>query len=378
MDKVHHVVFHDDIDGIISAAIYLHDQVREDTYRLYPVPSTSRGEKFESMVKAMRLKPESDFLVILDYENHKKSNLWVDHHWSKIMGDEPVINSKIIYNPGIASTARLMHQSLNPNSIIPKSYSYKFLDMVDIIDRADYNTVKQIFNDTHPLMVLRAYIERSFHSEMMFCRIVEMISATHFDFRRALYQLRINKRVISELQKDIERTKKAMVISGNFSVIRQNRPGRYPRYAEFYINPKVKYSVRLSTIPQNKIYFQVGYNKWHDKPNEVDIGRLLSNMKFLIKGGGHYSVGGGIVSENNVERFLDDLCINLNDGESSMTDEMEKVGVDKENDPIESKAESMVKTGGAKNIDEAREKAAGSAEEKTTEQVEKKEGEDAK
>ena len=239
-------------------------------------------------------------------------------------------------------------------------------------DLADYNTVKQIFNDTHPLMVLRAYVERSFHSEMMFCRIVEMISATHFDFRRALYQLRINKRVIFELQKDIERTKKAMVISGNFSVIRQSRPGKYPRYAEFYIEPKVKYSVRLSTIPQNKIYFQIGYNKWHDKQNEVDIGRLLSNIKYLIKGGGHYSVGGGIVFEKDTEELLDDLCINLNDGESSMTDEMEKVGVDKECDPVESQAQSMVKTGESKDINDAREKAAESAEVKPAESKEVK------
>ena len=362
MGKVHHIVFHDDIDGIISAAIYLHDSVDTDVYRLYPVSSTSRGEKLESMVKAMRLKSDTDFLVILDYENHKRSDLWIDHHWSKIMGDEPVINSKIIYDPNIASAASLVKKYLKKRLNTPE-YSDGFLQMVDTIDKAGYDTVKQIFNDTHPLMVLRAYIERSFHSDMMFCRIVEMISSTNFDFRRALYQLKISRRVIYDLQKDVEKTKRAMLVSQNLSVIRQSRPGKYPRYAEFYINPDIKYSVRLSTIPQNRIYFQVGYNKWHEKPNEVDIGKMLSSINYLLKGGGHYSVGCGIVSQEKAETLLDDLCINLNDGESSMSDEMEKVGVDKECDPIESKAESMVKTGDAKNIDDARKKAAESAEE---------------
>lgn len=360
MNKVHHVVFHDDIDGIICAAIYLHDQVVDDTYRLYPVSSTSRGERFDSMVKNMKLKPESDFLVILDYENHVKSGLWIDHHWSKAMGDRPVINSKIIYDSNAPSAARLLYENLKPKSTY--GFSDKFLDMVDIIDRCGYSTINQVFNDTHPLMVLRAYIERTFHSEMMFCRVVEMLSRTHFDFKRSLYQLKLSRKIIGELKKDVEKTKRSMVISGNMSIIRQSRPGKFPRYAEFYINQGTKYSVRLSTVPQNKIYFQIGYNKWHNQPNEVDIGRMLSNTKYLIKGGGHYSVGGGIVNEKDVERFLDDLCINLNDGESSMEDEMEKVGVDKECDSIESKAESMVKTGESKNIDEAREKAVESTE----------------
>ena len=372
MDKAHHIVFHDDIDGIISAAIYLHNNVGDDTYRLYPVASTSRGEKFEAMVKAMWLKPESDFLVILDYENHRDSSLWIDHHWSKVIGDEPVINSKIIYNPTATSAARLISKHLKANPNV-QEYSETFLDMVDVIDHSDYKTINQIFSDTHPLMLLRAYIERSFHSDMMFCRIVEMIANTHFNFRKALYQLRLSKRIIFDLQKDVERTRKAMVVSGSMSIIRQSRPGKYPRYAEFYINPKVKYSVRLSTISQDKIYFQVGHNKWHEESNEVDIGRLLSSISYLLNGGGHYSVGGGIVLNKDTETLLDDLCINLNDGESSMSDEMEKVGVDKENDPIESKAESMVKTGESKNIDEARKKAAESADEKEEEVDAKKE-----
>jgi len=358
MDKVHHIVFHDNIDGIISAAMYLNSIVVNDTYRLYPMSSIGKKEKFELIIKSMKLKP-IDFLVILNYENHRESSLWIDHHWSKEIGNDPVINSKVIYDPHASSTARLLNEYLKPISII---YSNSFLDMVDTINKSNYKSLKQIFNDTHPLMVLRAYIEKSFRSEMMFCRIVEMLSSTNFNFKKALYQLKLNRRIIFELQKDVEKTKKAIVISDNMSIIRQSRLGKYPRYAEFYINPKVKYSIRLSTISQNRVYFQIDYNRWHNQLNEVNIGHLLSGIEYLVKSNGHHNIGDGIVHEDNVERLLDNLCINFNNGGLSMTEEMEKVGVDKEYDPIESKAESMVKTGESKNIDEARKKASKSLE----------------
>lgn len=354
MNKIHHIVFHDDIDGIFSAAIYLHDHVKDNVYRLYPVSSTSRGEKFEVMIRSMGLKNGTDFLVILDYENHERCDFWVDHHWSKTMGEHPVINSKIFYNPTSPSAARLLYENVNESNGL--KLLYDLLNMVDIIDNANYKSVNQIFHDTHPLMILRSYIERSFPSDMMFCRIVEMLSTTHFNLKRALYQLRITDMTVYELRKDVEKAKKAITIAQDISIIRQSRPGKYPRYAEFYIDPKIKYSVRLSTIPQNKIYFQIGYNKWHSEPNEIDIGKMLSSMSYLLKGGGHYSVGGGIASQENTERLLDDLYKNLNKEEALMED-MEKVGVDKECDPIESKAESMVKTGEANNIAEARKKA---------------------
>jgi len=362
-DKVYHVLFHDDVDGIISAAIFLHKLLESnETYRLYPVSSQSRGEKFESLIKSMKLK-ETDNLIILDYEYHSKCDLWVDHHFSPTMGNEQVIHDKIVYDPNAKSAASLL---LSHGAKYGYVYGYntEFIETVDMIDKAEYKSVNQIFSDTHPLMILRAYVERTFHSEMMFSRIIEMLANTNFDFRKALYQLKINKKVIWDLQADVKKTSREMVICGNFSIIRQSRPGKFPRYAEFYIKPEIKYSVRLSRISMNKIYFQIGSNKWHQEPNNINIGKMLSGIKYLTKGGGHYSVGGGIVDEDNCEKLIDDLSINLNEGNESMTEEMEKVGVDKENDPIEAKAEEMVKTGEAKSIDDARKKAVDKSEEK--------------
>ena len=355
-DTVYHVVFYDDIDGIISAAIFLHKLLESNkTYRLYPASSQSRGDKFESLIKSMKLK-DTDILIILDYEYHTRCNLWVDHHFSPTMGNEQVINDKIVYDPNAKSAASLLLSHGTKHGYV-YSYNTGFIKTVDMIDKVEFKSVNQIFTDTNPLMILRAYIERTFHSEMMFSRVVEMLAYTSFDFGKALYQLKIDKKkIILDLQAEAAKTSKEMVICGNMSVIRQSRPGKFPKYAEFYIKPEIKYAVRLSRISMNKLYLQIGSNKWHQEPNSINIGKMLSGIKYLTKGGGHYSVGGGVVEEKDCEELIDDLSVMLNNG-VEMSEEMEKVGVDKENDPIESKAEEMVKTGEVKSIDEARKKA---------------------
>ena len=114
----------------------------------------------------------------------------------------------------------------------------------------------------------------------------------------------------------------------------------------------------MSFIGHDTLYFQISYNKWTDGENNVNIGTMLNQLKYLLKGGGHYNVGGGLLKVNDSEKFLDNLDVNLNKAEP-MTEEpeggMEKYGVDKEADPVEAKAEEMVKTGEAKTIQEARE-----------------------
>lgn len=355
MTGVHHIVFHDDVDGIVSAALYLHNHVGDGSYRLYPIMSSNRGEKFNDIVRDMRL-TGSDRLVVLDYESHPRADLWVDHHWDRRMGDEPVHNDKIHYDPSAKSAARLVHDG-RPERHPP--YNDAFLATVEMIDQAAYRTVEQIFTDTHPLMILRAHLERSFPSEMMKSRVVEMLSRTHFDVKEANYRLKLDASCVRDLKADVYKAKRDMTIFGGISVIHQRRPNQFPRYAEFMIRPETRYAVRVSRIGNRLLYLQIGYNKWFNVRNDVNIGSMLNQMRYLVKGGGHYNVGGGLLKESDEDRFLDDLDITLNGREElphmKDGDEMEKVGVDREADPVEAKAEEMVKSGEAESLPEARE-----------------------
>lgn len=356
MNKTHHIVFGGSIDGIMATAIYLHNQVQPlDMYRLYPVFSFIRDDKFPNLIKSINLNKEKDVLIIIDYENHPECDLWVDHHFNEVMGSEPVINSKMSYDPGARSSTRLM-QNIKMEKISPK-YSKAFIDMVEVIDGSEFDSTKFIFTDTHPLMVLRAYLERSFTSEMIYGRIIEMMCNTHFNIKKAIYQLKINTDCVSELRKEAESISKEILVVGDLSIVRQRKPNKFPRYSEFYMRPETKYSLRLTLINSERYHIHIGFNKWCGQPNEINIGSVLSKIPYLIKGGGHYGVGGGIIEEKYIDTLLDDLSQIFYKKEEYMEEEMEKTGVDKVNDPVESQAEEMVKSGEAIDIHEGREKA---------------------
>ena len=359
--RIHNIVFNDGIDGIVSAALYLYEYVKKDeNYILYPVSSFSKGEKFDTLVKSINLN-NNDTLIILDYEYHSKSSLWVNHHYTHKIGEDTVLNNKILYDPKSKSASELMSLVLSDSDKWRKINIKNIIKEVNMIEKSDYPSMESLFTNTNPLMILRAYIERSFSSEMMLCRIIELIVRNNFNLHDTLIQLKLDNRVILDLQKDVEKARNEIVIFGNCSIIRQSRVGKHPRYSEFYLHPEVKYGIRFSRLSKNRLYFQIGYNKWHIEPNTINICQMISSIKYLIKKGGTYNLGGGILDESNSERFLDDLSITLNpEGDImgiSQDEEMEKTAVDP-TDPVEKKADEMVKNGSAVDKDEAREKAA--------------------
>ena len=352
-EKIHHVVFHNDVDGIVSAAIFLHNVVKDDKYRLYPVMSVARGTKFDKLVKSMPLDSPDETLTILDFENHPRSDFWCDHHWNKLIGKDPVHNDKICYDPLASSAAQLLKDRYGmqdtPDDLIATN---------NIIDKALYEDLETIFEDTHPLMLIRAYLECYYPANMTYCRIAEVLANSNLDCVEANKRLGIDDSCILELREKAKKVSRYMEVYNNISVIRQLRPNQYPRYVEFRIRPDIKYSIRFTSISGDKLYLQIGYNKWHKEANNIHIGQLLHGFKYMIRGGGHYGAGGGIMNQRDAEKFLDDISIKLNPKleTKSVEEEMEKLGVDQQNDPVEKEAQDMVKSGEAENIDKAREK----------------------
>ena len=143
-----HIVFHADIDGIVSAAMILK---QADEYKLHPALSSQRN-KFQSFIKSMSI-PDEDRLIIVDFEKHDRADLWVDHHQNKDVGIHAVKNKKILYDPTAKSAARILWDHM------PKSCHESIIPITDMIDSAGYKNIDFIFKDLHPLMILRAYLE---------------------------------------------------------------------------------------------------------------------------------------------------------------------------------------------------------------------------
>ena len=336
-------MFHNDLDGIVSAALYLHNMIPRDTYRLYPVSSHERSN-LDSLVKCVK---EEDFLVILDYEYHPRADLWIDHHPQEKFGPCRIENEKIVYDPTKPSAARIVYEMESKY----KNFSSKFLEMVDRVDSAGYKTIEEIFNSTHPVMVLRAYLEKIKPHDMTYCRIVEMLVKTDFDIERTNLQMKIDNIWLTKIQQDAQSVANSLTISGCMSFLMQQYSGQFPRYAE-YLNKDIKYAVRFSKIQQGTYKVNVGFNPWCGSYNDVNIGELLNRCELIVKGGGHYNVGGAVIKEENIDNFLDLLSSLFNKEE-----DMEKLGVDHEFDKIEAKAQELVKTGEVETIEEGRSEA---------------------
>ena len=344
------VFFHNDMDGIITAASFIYNFIRDNKYKLYPVKSSSRGEKFNKMIADLS-NETTDQIVILDYQYCDKADFWIDHHYDKKFGDKPVFNENILYDPTAKSAVRVLCNNMfGWNLLICPGV----ININDIIDNADYPNIEWIFENTEPLMVLRAYLDIMTPLNIIYSRIVETIVSSKFDFEKALFQLDLDSSIVEKLKERALSIKTSMVISKDISIVHQNRIDQYPRYSEFLVKPDLKYFLRFSRLGGNRIKASIGYNKWCDKPNDINIGEMISPIAYLINGGGHFNVGSATLYQNDVERFVDEISVQLNKEE---VDEMEKYGVDSKEDKVEKKAQEMVKTGQSNNIDQAREKA---------------------
>jgi hypothetical protein len=297
MSLINHIFFHDDLDGIISAAIFLDYKLRTEIgslYRLYPVSSFIRGEKFNKIFSTIT-KNNYNKKIILDYQYHKDADLWIDHHYNSEFGECSIHNENIVYDPKSKSAAALTIALTGQ----VWSMSQSQINIINMIDSGDYTSVNQIFKDKGPIMILRAYLEKVCPSEMMYSRVVEVVANSYMNIENALIKLKIDSSCVVELEKNAFQIKKSMVIIKNMSIVHQKRVNQFPRYSEYFNVPSLKYSLRLTHIGNQNIYFQLGYNNWQDKSNNFNIGKILSELEneYVIRAGGHFNVGAGVIKE---------------------------------------------------------------------------------
>jgi hypothetical protein len=200
-------------------------------------------------------------------------------------------------------------------------------------------------------MIIRAYIEKTFPSDMMFSRIVEVLVHADFELNQVISILNLNESCVVDLRNDVLKAKRFMEVYNQISLIRQKWIGQFPRYAENFIRSDIKYNVRVSAIGNKKWQLQIAYNRFHKDKNELNIGKFIANLDYM-SGGGRHDVGGGSFKEDILDKFMVDFSKVVKNEE----EDMEKYGVDKESDKFEKKAQDMVKEGSAKDLDEAREK----------------------
>jgi len=343
-----HIIFHNDVDGIISASLFLHYNAQEKKFNyftscLHPVNSTMRGETLKKILEKI---PINEELAIFDFEFNKRATIWADHHYSPDFGPDQIMTDNIWYDPSAKSLVQ----------ILTKKFGDHFPDlsaMANMIDSASFPSPQFIFESDHPLMILRAYIETTFPSDMTYSRIVENIALNKCDVGYAIKKMGITYQEVKNIKNIALKIMKNILKFGDCSIIHQTRQGQFPRYSEFLMIPDIKYAIRISLSGPHHKYIQMGYNQWCGKQNTINIGEFFRNLSYG-RGGGHFSVGACLIKNEDENKFLDDVDCYFNKTKTNSAegaDNMEKYGVDKE-DNVEKRAIELVKTG--MDIDEAR------------------------
>lgn len=358
MSQSYTIYFHDDVDGIVSAALILKHVVKGNPYLLQPVKSSQRGDKFDHIIKNRSYKREP--CIIVDYQHHELADLWIDHHYNKAFGDDPVNTKDMAYNPKAKSAARVIRDMVKKSQLGQfTEIDESIINMTDMIDSAGYESIEFIFSSKHPLMMLKAYLEQmSIQLSWSYCRAVEAIVVSDFKLEDAMLMLGITPETVESLRNSAKNIGKAMVVNGGVAITEMKRLYAYPRYSEYFVRPDMKYSFRIIHLGGDRIQTDVGFNQWGNFTNEINIGQMLGGFDYTISGGGHHDVGGSIITADKLEQHIDDITSALNPEDPVVEEEMEKVGVDKKADSVEKKAGEMVKTGEVDNLNKAREKAA--------------------
>jgi hypothetical protein len=379
--KKHYIFFHDDMDGIYTSAIFIKSFIENDTknfpIKLCPVKTSMRGIKFNSFIKEICLKNINPNIIIIDYQYNDLCNIWIDHHQNKEFTDKTtnelieIYNKKhIIYSIGEKSATRVLYNYIIKNQSNKLDVINNFIDdinIIDMIDSANYTNVNSVFNSLHPLMILRAYLENmKLYIDNTYCRIVENIVKYDFDIDDLLFSMNIDNSEVLNLKKRALKIEKNIVKNINVGIIYCNSLYEYPRYSEFFVNQDLPYSIRIINHGEESIHCEIGANPWVEFRYDLNIGKFLSDLSYPISGGGHKKVGGAILKIGDLDKFLNQITTYINEGEDIS---MEKYSVDKE-DSVEKKANEIVKQASSENkeitIDDAREQAVKKIDKKET------------
>lgn len=306
---IKHIFFHNDIDGVFASALFAErtGTFKDMQYVLHSVSTAMRGEKLRAMIDKIKDEP----FFIFDFQYHEKAGLWIDHHQSEQIGREPILNESICYDGGARSATNLVGKYLQSLSVQLSPECESMIRAADMIDSADYPTVEFIFRDKSPAMIMRAFFEFSYPTEMMFCRSIETLVACGLNIEKTNKVLNIDSSYVEAIEHQALKTKDKIEVYNKFSVIRQKYSYQYPRYSEHY-SVNTKYNVRVSEESKTEHRVSISYNRWSKEKSNFNIGAFCVANKLIKKGGGgHYNIGGGVIDKTKLDEFLDQLSETL-------------------------------------------------------------------
>jgi hypothetical protein len=321
------IFFHEDFDGIASAAVLLHffKQRKDKVERLVPldfdVNIKSLWQKKDALktIAAHAKKGKKNPVVIVDFLYHPEAAWWFDHHPTTFLKEswEDKFRPSATHHlaPEYASACHLVVDALvEYHGYRPPKHIRDMAEWLDVCDGAQYRSARQTILMKEPALQINAYIGEHRQSGEAFAWLIKVLS------EKGLAAAARDRRV-RESMKDIRaRLKKALTFYRDHLVTRKqvsfidlgelggsNRP--FLRFLPYYLRPALLYTVVRMPRGNDMYKFAVAANPWKRDRNPLHIGSLL--MKY--GGGGHKNVGAvRIKGEDAAEDFTEYLITLLN------------------------------------------------------------------
>lgn len=315
-EKKSAIVFHDDIDGIVSAALYCHfNEIFTPT--LHPAQSTRRSRLDKVLLD---FKSRGFETVVLDYAYSEHADVWFDHH----MANRKVREMYDVRQRAKSIGGKCDFREQSCAQIVLDYYRGKddprateLCEAANMYDTAKFPTSDFVFKNKSPFNILYAGLEnanikaRTHMSSLAVVGLIHYLRYHDCSIDDVVGLVGITGGEVDTLMNRAKGARKHMVKFGDL-IISQCRFGEIPRYAEYMpIGEKralAKYACKIEALPQSKVFkVSLSYNGWHHESNMLDIGKFLMSLNYLPRGGGHFNVGGGEIKYHDIDRFINNV-----------------------------------------------------------------------
>lgn len=317
----HIIVFHNDFDGVVSAALllnFINQQYDFPQYSLIPVMYFGSDRTHNDMLKNIieskfnKFAKDGNKVYVLDFPYHPIADIWIDHHKTNDLDSIPDAQ-KMFFRPFQRACAEIIpffciHENKEYRESIAESAA---IGWASKIDSAGYKTKDEYYDCSSAWMQMRLFIEDG-KKDQKSARIVELIVNHKFDANKVVDILGGVNGVVFKFKERINKTKGAIVVNGNIGLIITKNKNDYPRYSEFIVRPDIEYSIRVTNSNEENVKrISVGINPWIKFDRQmINIGGTLREI-FGSRSGGHPTVGGAMCKEDDLQERLDVLFVKL-------------------------------------------------------------------
>ncbi|MFA5386401.1 MAG: hypothetical protein WC297_01945 [Candidatus Paceibacterota bacterium] len=294
------IYFHNDLDGMASAAILFHFlKSREDkVLSFYPVDFFSVTRK-----KWAKLKFENPSAIV-DFLHHPQAEIWFDHHpttfikpsWKKDFRHKKLNHWGVIYK----SCARLIVESLKKdfNFRTPK-YLKELTEWMDKVDGYYFKSIKESIDFKKPAVKLDLLISNFKLNNKIIAKIISTLSSSPL---KNVLKIKELQPYLRRIEKEIKKSKKFyktnIKVIKNVSFIDETQNEAISiRSLLYHLYPHTPYFIILHRERGGGKYaVTAGKNPWLKSINQAPIGEYLKKFN----GGGHDKVGGAEFKTKNL------------------------------------------------------------------------------